>query len=306
MRFVVITGISGAGKTLAVHSFEDAGYYVTDNLPPRLLPALAQFCREQGFERGAVVTDTRCGVAFAELPVVLQEMDKAGFQLETLFLDASDEALVHRYKETRRPHPLLTVPPDGVMETGIVEAITKERGLLESTRALADRILDTSTFTANQLRETLHTAYACDTRPGLLVTITSFGFKHGLPIDADLVFDVRFLANPHYVAALKRLNGRDARVRDYVHEDTRARKFLEKMEDLVNFALPQYYQEGKAYLNIAIGCTGGQHRSVVLAEDLLSRLRESGYQVSVRHRDVAEAGETRPDSDALCPPENRA
>lgn len=286
MRFVVITGPSGAGKTLALHSFEDAGYYAVDNLPPALLPALGAFCREQGYKGGAVVVDTRSGKAFAELPVVLEELRKAGFPLETLFLDAGDDALVHRFKETRRPHPLLTEPAEASPEGGIVAAIHQERAQLETARALAGRVLDTSAFTAAQLRAIIHDTYAPDSKPGLLVTVTSFGFKYGLPIDADLVFDVRFLINPHYVAALKGLDGRDARVARYVHQDPLTSPFQQRMEDLVDFALPQYQREGKAYLTIAIGCTGGQHRSVVLAEDLAARLRAEGYRVIVHHRDT--------------------
>jgi UPF0042 nucleotide-binding protein len=288
MRFVVITWPSGAGKTLALHSFEDAGYYTVDNLPPSLLPALAAFCREEGWDRAAVVIDTRCGPAFAQLPAILGEMSKTDTHIETLFLDAGDDALVKRFKETRRPHPLLRESEDSLLQEGIVEAIHAERALLQPARALVDHIFDTSALNGIQLRDAIHATYAQDTRPGLLVTITSFGFKHGLPIDADLVFDVRFLANPHYVPALTKLDGRDARVARYVHEDPRTGTFQEKMEDLVRFALPQYAQEGKAYLNIAIGCTGGQHRSVVLSENLAATLRQEGYRVALRHRDIRE------------------
>ena len=286
MRFVVLTGPSGAGKTFALHSFEDAGYYTIDNLPPRLLPALAAFCRDEGHDRAAVVSDVRSGAAFAELPGVLREMAAAGIHIETLFLDAGDAALVQRFKETRRPHPLLRVPVEGEMREGILEAIHAERMQLETARTLADRVLDTSAMSPSQLRDVVYATYAPHSRPGLLVTVVSFGFKHGLPIDADLVFDVRFLRNPHYVPALKGLNGRDEAVACYVHDDPMTRPFQEKMADLVCFALPQYQREGKAYLNITIGCTGGRHRSVVLAEDLTAQLRRDGYHVAVRHRDV--------------------
>jgi UPF0042 nucleotide-binding protein len=305
MRFVVITGPSGAGKTLALHSFEDAGYYAADNIPPRLLPGLIAFCRQEGRELGVAVTDTRCGAAFNELPAVLQELNKGGCEVELLFLDAGDDVLVQRYKETRRPHPIFDELSEGAQDGGIMEAIALERARLETARAVADHILDTSAFTATQLRETIHASYAQATRPGLRVTVTSFGFKHGLPIDADLVFDVRFLANPHYVAALKNLDGRDPRVAGYVHADPRTATFETKMEDLVGFALPQYEQEGKAYLNIAIGCTGGRHRSVVLAEDLADRLREDGYRVSLRHRDIPSESATSispQEEDELEPP----
>ena len=298
MRFVVVTGPSGAGKTLALHSFEDAGYYTTDNLPPSLLPDLADFCRDTGRERCAVVVDARCGAAFEELGEVLAGMKATGFCVELLYLDAGDTALVHRFKETRRPHPLV----DEATAGSIVEAIQLERVLLESARPLAERVLDTSAMSAWELRDHLHATYSQDTRPGLLVTVTSFGFKHGLPVDADLVFDVRFLANPHYVPTLKALNGKSASVAAYVHADPLTIPFQARINDLVDFALPQYQREGKAYLNIAIGCTGGQHRSVVLAEDLAARLLKSDYRVTVRHRDIEqrirrEREDSRPGAD---------
>jgi len=282
MRFVVITGPSGAGKTLALHSFEDAGYYTADNLPPCLLPQLADFCLRTGRERCAVVVDARSGAAFEELGSVRTQMNNNGVCVELLYLDASDGALVHRFKETRRPHPLVSEATAG----GVVEAIRLERVLLESARPLADRILDTSTMTAWELRDFMHATYSQDTRPGLLVTVTSFGFKHGLPVDADLVFDVRFLANPHYVPELRFLSGKAAAVAAYVHADPLTAPFQTLMNDLVDFALPQYQREGKAYLNIAIGCTGGQHRSVVLSEDLAAQLLQNGYRVTIRHRDI--------------------
>jgi len=282
MRFVVITGPSGAGKTLALHSFEDGGYYTADNLPPCLLSNLADFCRKTGRERCAVVVDARSGAAFEELGDVLAQMKEEGVCVELLYLDAGDGALVQRFKETRRPHPLVSEATAG----SIVEAIQLERVLLESARPLAGRILDTSTMSAWELRDFMHATYSQDTRPGLLVTVTSFGFKHGLPVDADLVFDVRFLANPHYVAELKYLSGKEEAVANYVHADPLTAPFQTRMHDLVDFALPQYQREGKAYLNIAIGCTGGQHRSVVLAEDLAARLQKSGYRITIRHRDI--------------------
>ena len=282
MRFIVITGPSGAGKTLALHSFEDGGYYTADNLPPCLLPNLADFCRKTGRERCAVVVDARSGAAFEELGDVLAQMKEEGVCVELLYLDAGDGALVQRFKETRRPHPLVSEATAG----SIVEAIQLERVLLESARPLADRILDTSTLSAWELRDFMHATYSQDTRPGLLVTVTSFGFKHGLPVDADLVFDVRFLANPHYVPELKYLSGQAQAVAEYVHADPLTGPFQTRVHDLVDFALPQYQREGKAYLNIAIGCTGGQHRSVVLAEELAARLLESGYRVTTRHRDI--------------------
>jgi UPF0042 nucleotide-binding protein len=305
MRLIVITGPSGAGKTLALHSFEDAGHYTVDNLPPRLLPALVEFCREEGHMRAVVVIDIRSGSAFDELPDVVARLRSQQCAIEVLFLDASDEALIHRFKETRRPHPLYTEPMAGLAESGILEAIHAERILLHSARAQADQIIDTSALTAAQLRHLLHTTYTPGSRPGLLVTVISFGFKHGLPVDADLVFDVRFLDNPHYVPELKGLTGCDAAVAAYVHRDPLTQPFAARMIDLIEFALPQYQREGKAYLNIAIGCTGGRHRSVVLSEDLAARLRDDGYRVALRHRDIAThhgftVDQTRPPDPAFC------
>lgn len=293
MRFVIITGPSGAGKTAALHSFEDAGYFTVDNLPPRLLEDLIAFCREDGRDRAAVVIDTRCGPALAELPDVLADLNSAHIDPEVLYLDASDDVLVQRFKETRRPHPLMDVSSEQIRQGGIIAAIAAERELLLAARGFADRVVDTSSLSALQLRDSLHRTYAGDACPGLLVSITSFGFKHGLPVDADLVFDVRFLANPYYVPILKAVDGRDSAVAEYVHADPRAAIFERKMEDLVRFALPQYAAEGKAYVNIAIGCTGGRHRSVVLAEDLAASVRGDGYSVVLRHRDIPE--ETAPD-----------
>jgi UPF0042 nucleotide-binding protein len=286
MRFVLITGTSGAGKTLALHCFEDAGYFTSDNIPPRLLPQYVDFCMENGYERAAVVTDARTGPTLAEVPAALKQIGARGVHVETLFLDASDHVLVQRYKETRRPHPTLGGPHSDWHSGGIVDAVEAEREMLEPIREVCDHIIDTSALTAAQLRDVIHATYAELSHPPLLITVTSFGFKHGLPIDADLVFDVRFLANPHYVPSLRALDGRDARVAEYVHADARTQEFESRMEDLVRFALPQYEQEGKAYLNIAIGCTGGQHRSVVLAEDLFNSLKRDNYTVVLQHRDV--------------------
>ncbi len=281
-RLVIVTGPSGAGKTLALHSFEDAGFFASDNLPPMLLSGLAEFCCRAGFDKAAVVVDTRLGAAFDELEPTLAALRTQGIPVELLFLDANDEALVRRFKETRRPHPLLDETTGG----DIVTAIGKERALLENARALADHILDTSTFQIPQMRDAIHSAYAQDTRPGLLVTVTSFGFKHGLPVDADLVFDVRFLANPHYVPELKPLDGRYPEVAAFIHRDPHTAEFQEKMHDLVRFALPQYQKEGKTYLNVTIGCTGGRHRSVMLAEELAAALKSDGYRTVVHHRDI--------------------
>ena len=288
MRFVIITGPSGAGKTLALHSFEDATYFTVDNLPPRMLPILPQYVGE--FERIAAVVDTRSGRGFEEFPQVVQEMRTAGTHVEILFLDSSDETLLRRFKETRRPHPLFVLPESGRTEEGIVEAIHSERMLLEAIRGLSDRVIDTSAMTSAQLRDLLHSSYAQDTRPGMVVMVTSFGFKHGIPTDADLVFDVRFLANPHYRPDMRKRTGRDAEVSAFIHADPRTSHFQNRMNDLILYTLPEYLREGKAYVNIAIGCTGGRHRSVALAEELAHTLNAQGYNALLRHRDIHHDG----------------
>ncbi len=290
MRLVIVTGPSGTGKTLALHSFEDASYFTVDNLPPRMLPQLFQNVAD--FDRIAVVVDTRSGSAFAHFEEVIHQLRAENTEVEILFLDASDETLVRRFKETRRPHPLFVPTSDDRTEDGIIEAIHAERALLETARALADCTIDTSALSASQLRETIHSSYAQDTRPGMMTIVTSFGFKHGLPVDADLVFDVRFLNNPYYRPELRKRTGRDPEVAAYIHRDPRTQPFLDRLKELVMFTLPEYRREGKAYVNIAIGCTGGKHRSVALTEELATFIRDSGYHAVIRHRDIHHEGGT--------------
>ncbi len=296
MRFVVITGLSGAGKTLALHSLEDAGCFTVDNLPPAMLPELFTYCVKAGFVRCAVVCDTRCGDLLKDLPTTIQQMKSDGNSVETLFLDASEECLVQRYKETRRPHPLHRGAYEELDQSSILSAIRKERELLLDARSIADGIIDTSTVFPLTFRDLLGEMYALKTRPVLLISVISFGFKYGIPMEADLVFDVRFLANPHYVPELKGKDGRHPEVLAYVLADSRTEELQQKMEDLIIFALPQYREEGKAYLNIAIGCTGGKHRSVALAEQLAIAIEKAGYGVHVRHRDLPIASEMERES----------
>lgn len=283
MELVVITGMSGAGKAAAAKAFEDMAFVVVDNLPPTLLPALVA---EPPGERLAVVTDARAGAAFAGLSAALDDVRAAGVKPVILFLDADDQTLTRRFSESRRPHP---VAADG----GILDSLTAERTLLESVRAQADKTLDTSNLSLTKLRNALQTDFgpALDRNGGPTITLTSFGFKHGLPLDADLVFDVRFLANPHYVAALKPCDGRDPEVKEYVLADPDSTPFLEKLFDFVGWSLPHYAAEGKAYLTVAIGCTGGRHRSVVISEQLAGFLRTRGYAVRVQHRDVEKSNQ---------------
>lgn len=291
MRFIIITGTSGAGKTTAFHHFEDAGYFAVDNVLPRLLPALAESCSEEGRERVVAVVDSRAGDALAELPGVMETLKAGGILAELLFLDASDEILIRRFKETRRPHP--TFESDGQT---ILEAIRAERHMLEEILDHADKRLDTSNMNPHELRDELADVTSEKLGSGTLVTVESFGFKHGLPTDADLVFDVRFLANPHYVPELKALTGSVPKVARYIHADPLTAPFLERVYGLLDFSLPEYVREGKAYLTVAIGCTGGRHRSVCIAEDVAAHLRGKCYRVAVHHRDTEReppAGERR-------------
>jgi RNase adapter protein RapZ len=285
MRLIVLSGTAGAGKMTAFGYFEDIGYYAVDNIPPRLLPALAVECEREKRQNTLVIVDSRCGEQVRELPAVLDSMEAQGKGAELLFLDSNDDVLVQRFKETRRPHPYFQAG-----QGGILEAIRAERTLLEEVRGRADRVVDTSALTPAELATVLSEVTGERSRPRLMITVQSFGFKHGLPIDADLVFDVRFLANPHYVPELKPLTGMSSEVVSYIHRDPLTEPLLEKMFDFVGFSLPQYQREGKAYLTIAIGCTGGRHRSVALSEELAMYLQREGYRVTVFHRDINRDG----------------
>lgn len=268
----------------AFHYFGDIGYYAADNLPPDLLSLLADTCERMGHQRVLAVVDARAGTAVCELPAILDNLKASGRRPELLFLDASDEVLVRRFKETRRPHPVF-----GAGRGTILDAIQAERSMLAELLSRADKIIDTSNLTPTELRATLSELTQEQQGPGMVITVESFGFKYGVPIDADLVFDVRFLINPHYVPDLMPLTGQAPEVIRYIHRDPLTRPFLKKMYDFISFSLPHYRREGKAYLTIAIGCTGGQHRSVTIADDLAKKLRRDGHRVSVFHRDVERA-----------------
>jgi UPF0042 nucleotide-binding protein len=279
--FVVITGLSGAGRSEAAKVLEDVGYFVIDNLPPSLIGRVAELAmvgRERA--RVALVMDARGG-AFAadvsELNRALVQLRALQVNLRVVYLEASDEVLVRRFEATRRRHP--------VAGDRVVESIALERDLLRELRAAADLVLDTSDLNVHELRDKMRAAFA-DDAGGLLVTVASFGFKYGLPLDADMVVDVRFLPNPHWVPELRPLTGQAAAVRDYVLQQPAAGAFLERLEGLLELALPGYVQEGKQYLTIAIGCTGGKHRSVVLAEELADWLGRRDYRSHVTHRDM--------------------
>ena len=281
MRFVIITGISGSGKSQALRIFEDLGYYCVDNLPPALLPQLADLGNGRSANIACVV-DVRAGTGLAALEPALEELGKRELNTTILFLEASDPVLVNRFKETRRKHPLL------LEAGGILPSIQRERELLTDLKDHAHKVIDTSDHTPRSLSQLLGELFADRTGPqaGMVITIVSFGFKHGLPLDADLVFDVRFLANPHYVRELRWQDGQQAGVIDYVKQDPLTEPVLQKLYDLVTFTIPPYIQEGKAYLTIAVGCTGGRHRSVMVSEELAAFLRSRGYEPLVQHRDI--------------------
>jgi len=280
--FLLITGLSGAGRSQAAHSLEDLGYFVVDNLPPALLPTMAELVsRPGGPTLVAIVVDARGGVFFGELSKALDDLKQLRVDYRILFLEADDDDLVNRYEATRRRHPL--APADRV-----VEGIRKERLMMESLRGDADLIIDTSGLTPHGLRDRVRDAFSeAPPEQGLQVSITSFGFKFGTPRDADLVFDVRFLPNPHWIDDLRPLLGTDPRVRDYVQGQDQYGTFMDRLESLLEVVVPGYVAEGKSYLTLAIGCTGGRHRAVVVAGELGRYFADRGIPVTVAHRDLA-------------------
>jgi RNase adapter protein RapZ len=279
---VVITGFSGAGKSTAMNVFEDAGYFCVDNLPPEMIRSLVELFVHKGskVERAAVVSDVRGGVYFEALRAVVDDLDALGLSHHVLFLEAAEQTLVTRYKETRRRHPLA---PEGSVAAGVAE----ERALLEPLRGRADLVIDTTGMSASSLREKIAGEFLPRNSVGRLsVTFMSFGFKHGPPREEDLAFDVRFLANPHYEPELRELTGLDRAVVEYIERDGRLDQFYERLHGLLDFLLPEYVAEGKAHMVIAIGCTGGRHRSVAIAEHLAERYRDhEDLDVAVAHRD---------------------
>ena len=282
MRFVVVTGMSGSGKLTAIHFMEDMGYYCVDNLPVRLIDPFMQLVSAPGSDIDKVVLglDVRADKSFDNVEQVLAALKRKGYKYEILFMDASDEVLIKRYKETRRAHP---VCPTGRVEDGI----TQERKILEQIKADADYVIDTSGLLTRTLKEELIRIFVKNEEyNSLMISIMSFGFKNGIPADADLVFDVRFLPNPFYVDSLKRLTGNDKPVRDYVMSFPEAGTFMEKLVDMISFLIPGYVKEGKNQLVIGIGCTGGQHRSVTIANALADRLRGGNYGINLYHRDA--------------------
>ncbi len=275
-----ITGMSGAGRSEAANVLEDLGFFVIDNLPPMLIGKVAELAR--GHEkpvRYALVVDVRSGDFLADLSGAMDELRNHGAQMRVLFLDASDDVLVRRYEASRRRHPLSD-------SERVVEGISRERALLEHLKGDADVIVDTSNLNVHELRDRLHELFGDEQAGALQVNVVSFGYKHGLPLDVDIVFDCRFLPNPHWVDELRPKTGLDTPVIEYVLAQPPTREFLGELDRLLALTLPGYVHEGKAYLSIGVGCTGGRHRSVVIAEQVAGMLRAHGYSASVHHRDI--------------------
>ncbi len=281
LELTIITGLSGAGRSSAGDVLEDLGRFVIDNVPPALIPKVAELARDRERpDKFALVVDVRSGAFVDELTAALRDVRASGAHTTILFLDASDEVLVRRFEESRRPHPLAT--------TGRVsEGIVAERSLLEGLKGEADVVVDTSSLNVHELRDRLYELFRDEAGPGSLQTsVLSFGYKHGIPLDVDLVFDCRFLPNPHWVDALRRLPGTDERVRRYVLDQPETGPFLEALGSLFALLLPSFAREGKSYLSIGVGCTGGRHRSVVVATELARLLDGIGYPARVHHRDL--------------------
>ena len=284
MEILIISGLSGAGKSKAASFLEDMGFYIVDNMPAAMILKFAEFCAGGNgrYDRVALVYDVRTASSFTELFHVLDQLKTMDGACRMLFLEASPETIIKRYKETRRRHPL------SGDTTSLAEAVEKERTMMEPVRARADFIIDTSRTSTAQLRaELLRLFDGKDEKSGLAVSVTSFGFKYGLPMEADLVLDVRFMPNPFYIDELRRQTGLDAPVADYVFSFPQTGAFMKKLEDLLSFTLPLYAEEGKTSLVIAVGCTGGHHRSVAVTHALAEFIRGLGYQVTENHRDMS-------------------
>ena len=283
MQFIIVSGLSGAGKSKAATNLEDLGFYCVDNMPAEMIPQFAQLClaTKGRYEKVALVTDVRGSLSFDVLFQSLDTLDQRGLRYSILFVEATTEVLVKRFKETRRLHPLMR---DG---TPMLEALERERTLLEPSRNRANVILDTSKLSTGMLRGMLIDMVAGGLRErAMTVNVLSFGFKHGIPLEADLVFDVRFLPNPYYIPELRNKTGLDEDVHQFVFQYQATKDFMDKLEDLINFTLPQYVEEGKTELVIAVGCTGGRHRSVAVASELAAFITKRGYTVVLDHRDM--------------------
>ncbi|MEX2587199.1 MAG: RNase adapter RapZ [Actinomycetota bacterium] len=282
MRFTIITGLSGAGRSEAAKCLEDLGYFVIDNLPTVLIEKMAELMAVPGatIKQVALVVDSRGGEFIPALQRALKQLSARGIEHRILFLEASDESLVRRFVETRRRHPLTD-------QDRVIEGITEERQMLEPLREVADLIVDTSGLNVHELRDKIRSLFGVpDPSAGISAHVISFGYKHGLPLDADLVFDCRFLSNPHWLPELRALNGTDPPVRDYVLRDKNAQLFLQGVREMIDVMLPGFVKEGRHYLTIAVGCTGGKHRSVAVGAEIAAYLGELGFPSTVVHRDL--------------------
>ena len=280
-RLVIVTGMSGGGKTQASRYLEDLGYFCVDNLPPVFIPKFVELCAHAGGHVSKVVlgVDTRSREFFDTFVQVLEDMDKSDTNYEMLFMDASDAAIIRRYKETRRRHPMAPA-------SRITEGIAKERERLAPVRAKATYIIDTSELKKVQLRDKIHRLFGTSEGEQMNINVLSFGFKFGMPLDADMVLDVRFLPNPFYIESMRHKSGAVPEVADYIAKFSVTQEFLKKLDDLLDFLVPQYVKEGKSQLVIAVGCTGGMHRSVFVAKHIFDRLGSRGYPVKLEHRDL--------------------
>lgn len=279
-QLVILTGLSGSGKSTVLKAFEDMGFYCVDNLPIELIPIFAELhaAGEGDFARAALLVDAREGAQLEKLPALLKHLRK-DHPITLVYIDASDDALLRRYSETRRPHPL-------GKELSVRESLRHERDMMEPIHKLADVVIDSTQFNVHELRHFVTERFKNPDKRPMLVSVVSFGYKFGVPSDSDLVFDVRFLPNPHFVPALRRYTGKDAKVRKYIQSFPQTAEFLRRIEGLLTYLIPHYIREGKSYLTISIGCTGGKHRSVMLAEQLKKSLEKRGFSCKVSHRDI--------------------
>ncbi len=279
-QLVILTGLSGSGKSTVLRAFEDMGFYCVDNLPVELIPIFAELHQagESEFNRAALLVDAREGLQLQKLPGLLKHLRK-DHAISLVFIEANDDALLRRYSETRRPHPL-------GKDISVRESLQYERDLMAPIRKLADVVIDSTQFNVHELRSFINRRFKSVDRSPMLISVVSFGYKYGVPIDADLIFDVRFLPNPHFVPGLKKFTGRDAKVRQFIRSFPQTGEFLRRMESLLAYLMPHYIAEGKSYLTIAFGCTGGKHRSVMLAEEIKKALEKRKYSTKVIHRDI--------------------
>jgi RNase adapter protein RapZ len=282
MRFVVITGVSGAGKSQVIKYLEDLGFFCVDNLPPALIPKFAEICYQSGgkMDKIALIIDIRGGELLNDLFPGLNSLKELGFSYEILFLEASDDVLIKRFKETRRSHPLA---PEG----RIIKGIKEERRILQTIKDRANHIIDTSNLSTRQLKEEIANLFVQGKAfEGMIINIISFGFKYGIPIDCDLVFDVRFIPNPYYIQSMRKLTGRHETVKEFVLNSVETIEFLKKIGDMLEFLIPNYIKEGKSQLVIGIGCTGGKHRSVAIGDEIFKTLKDKQHRVVIDHRDI--------------------